>query len=798
MHDSKLAPRAAVAVLLAAVTFGVYADVRHHEFLNYDDGEYVTENPAVRAGLTPSSVVWALTSIHSATWHPLTGLSHMLDCELFGLDAGAHLAVNVVLHVAAVLVLLATLHTATGELLPSAFVAALFALHPLHVESVAWVSERKDVLSGLLWMLTMWCYVRYARRPSRSRYLLVAVAFTTGLLAKPMLVTLPFVLLLLDLWPLGRLATDGGGARADAPSAARPTRRRGAGSRASAPARDVVSPRRGASAARPAVVPSRLGTLVIEKVPLLVLAAAMSAITYVVQSRAGAIASFASVPLADRLANAVVSYVWYLAKTLWPTGLAVFYPLHLPIPLWQVLGALVVLVGISLLAARNVGRHPYLLVGWAWYLGTLVPVIGIVRAGEQARADRFTYLPLIGIFLMIAWGIPALLAGWRHRRPALAAGAAAASVALAIASWFQVRYWRNSSTLFRHALAVTDGNYVAHNNLAVALDRSGDADEAMRHYAAALALKPDYARAHVNVGQALAARGDAAAAAAHYAQALEIDPASAMAHYDLGLLLAGEGKLDDAIRHYRAAIRSDPGYAKAYNNLGWALAEEGKVDAAVAEYRQALRRDPAMAAAHNNLGVALERLGRPGEAVEQYAAAVRLIPDDAKARFNYAGALGDAGRGDEAIAQYREAARLAPELPQARYALGAALAARGRAREAIAEYRAALRSKADWPEVERDLAWLLATADEPGLREPREAVALAESAERGTAGKDPEVLRVLAAAYAAADRFGDATQAAERALELARRGNRATLVEDLEARLRAYRQAEHVTPGVRG
>ncbi len=694
-----------LALALVVAIAVVYAPVRGHQFLNYDDPEYVTENPVVRSGITAESVGWALVSVHHATWHPLTSLSHLVDVELFGLDAGAHLAVNVVLHALATLVLFAVLVGMTGARWPSAWVAALFALHPLHVESVAWVSERKDVLSGLFWMLTLACWLAYVRRPGPARYAAVVVVFVLGLLAKPMLVTLPFVLALLDLWPLGRW--------------------------------------RAATAWR----------LVIEKLPLLALAAAVSVVTYLAQRHAGAIGSLAATPFSYRVGNALVSYVTYLRKTLWPSDLAVFYPPAATLHAGTALAAAAVLAAITVAAVRARRRHPYLLVGWLWYLGALVPVLGLVRQGDQAMADRFTYLPLVGVLVMAAWGAERLAATSTAARRVVVAGAAASAVACAVLSARQVRLWADSETLFRHALAVTHDNYVAHTNLGVALMERDAVDEALTHYRAAIAAAPGYADAHLDLGLALARLGRTEAAAAAYADAVRLDPTSAAAEYDWGLLLAERGDLAGAIAHYERALAIDPRHAKAENNLGWALAEQGRLEDAVTHYQRALALAPDLIATHNNLAVALEGLGRHDEALERYRTTVTLAPAEPRAHANYAALLADRGRGAEAIAEYREALRLRPA----------------------------------WPEVARALAWILATDPDPRLRDGAAAVALAERANTETGGRDPESLDVLAAAYAATGRLSDAVTTAERALAAARAAGRGDLAEGIAGRLAGYR-----------
>ena len=481
-------------------------------------------------------------------------------------------------------------------------------------------------------MLTLGSYVGYVRRPSRARWEAVVIAFALGLLAKPMLVTLPFVLLLLDVWPLAR--THGAGA----------TR----------------------------------GALVREKIPLFALAAAASVVTVIAQRHAGALASLGSAPLSYRVGNALVSYATYLRKTVWPSDLSPFYPPATTLSAWTALAAAAVLGALTALTLAYARRAPYVLVGWLWFLGMLVPVIGIVRQGDQAMADRFTYLPSIGLFVLVAWAAEACTRGRRAARRASVVGGMLALAACLAATAQQIGYWEDSETLFAHALAVDPDNYVAHANLGVALDADGRHDEAMAHFARAIAAQPTYAKGHLNLGNALAHRGRGDAAEAEYREALRLDPRSAPAAYDLGLLLAERGALDDAIALYHRALTLDPSYTKAWNNLGWALASKGALDDAVGAYEHALALDPTLTAAQNGLAVALEGLGRTDEALAHYAAAVRLAPAEPRAHANYAAVLANVGRYDEAIASYREALRLAPDLPEVREALAEAVASRAR------------------------------------------------------------------------------------------------------------------------
>ncbi len=658
------------AALVAAGAF-VYAPVRHHEFVNFDDAQYVSQNHAVTGGLNGRSLSWALTTGHAGNWHPLTSLSHMLDVELYGLDPGPHHLTSAVLHVVNALLLFGLLLRMTGALFRSAFVAALFELHPLHVESVAWIAERKDVLSGLFFFLTLWAYVAYVRRPRASGYALVVVLFVLGLMAKPMLVTLPFVLLLLDVWPLGR--------------AAEPLARR---------------------------------RLVVEKLPLVGLALASSVITVLVQRHAGAIKGLGVLPFDRRLATAVLAYVTYAAKAIWPSGLAAIYPYPASSPPWPILGAVALLAAASALTVRAAPRHPYLPVGWFWYLGTLVPVLGLVQVGSQPWADRYTYLPAIGLFIIVSWGTVDLLARRPHGNVLLGAGAAVVLAGCAITARTQVGYWRNSVALWEHALEVTAGNHRAESNLAHALARQGRLDEAMAHYVAALRIDPDFAEAHNNLGLVLADQGKVGEAMSHYAKALVVLPDYLEAHDNLGVALMGQGRDTEAIRHFSEAVRIDPTIAVSHNNLGVACAHQGRLDAAAREFAEALRLDPGypeaqtnLAVAHNGLGAALGDQGKADEAIDHYVQALRLRPDLADAHANLARALAGKGRPDEAVREILEAVRLQPGDADLHYDAAVLLVRAGHATEAVPHLRTALTLAPTHAEARRALVALTAAHD---------------------------------------------------------------------------------------
>jgi Flp pilus assembly protein TadD len=602
-----------VAVVLAILVLSVYWQVEGHGFIGFDDNEYILDNPIVLRGLTLEGALSAFTTFHAANWHPLTWLSHMLDVELFGPSAGWHHRMNVLYHLLNTELLFLVLWRMTGGLWQSAFVAALFGVHPLHVESVAWVAERKDVLSTLFWMLTMGAYLRYARRPGIGRYLLVIAVFALGLMCKPMMVTLPFVLLLLDWWPLGRMT----------------------------PADSSVSP----SWRRYVPVFFRL---VWEKVPLLGMSAISCAITYLAQAKGGAISQFEHLPFGSRISNALVSYVIYLGKMVWPASLAVFYPhpefIRLGVPIWQVTGAILLLCGLSIIALREGHRRPYLAVGWLWYLGTLVPMIGLVQVGMQAYADRYTYVPLIGVFIALAWGIPELLAGWRFRRLALGVSGGALVIALSVAGWSQVGYWRDGVTLFSRALAVTDRNWVAMNSLGVAYVKLGQYQQAIVNFREALRIMPSYAEAWGNLGVAYANLGQHQEAIGYSRKALQIKPDHAATWNNLGMSYGILGQYQEAIGAFQEALRIKPDYLDAWRNLGVAYERIGQYQQAMVYYREALRIMPIDADAWNNLGVASEKLGQLQQAIGYYQEALRIKPDLTEVRNNLVRANGKLGQ----------------------------------------------------------------------------------------------------------------------------------------------------------
>ena len=623
---------------LAALVVFVFSPVRHFEFVSFDDPWFVSRNTNVLAGLTWHGVAWAFTAGSEFYWHPLTWLSHMLDVQLFGLDAGWHHVTSAVIHGANTLLLFWLLRRMTGATWRSACVAALFAVHPLHVESVAWIAERKDVLSTLFLLLTIWAYVWYAHQPAVRRYLLVMLLFALGLMAKPMLVSLPVVLLVLDLWPLERMRLG---------QSTQKTRVKGADARR---------------------LP--VGRLVLEKLPLLALAIASTIVTFLVQRSAGAVAPLDALPLQYRLTNAVVSYVAYIGMTLWPSGLAVFYPYPPGMPAWwKVAGAALACVVISIGAWRTVRRHPYVAAGWLWYLITLLPVIGIVQAGDQVMADRFTYVPFVGLAIVVVWGIPRLVERWSMSRVALPAAAGAAILACAIVARGQVWFWQDSATLWGRALEVTSGNHRAHAGVGALLADAGKYDEAAVHYQEAVRLAPSAANYRSLLGDVYSKQGKQSEAFAEYSAAARLDPGSATAQVNLGTILARQGRAKEAVAHFTEAVRLEPNDAMAHVGLGVSLIAMGQVDAGIAEYNTALRIDPGAPGTFNNLGIAFAGSGRLAEAITAFTEAVRLDPSWELPRFNLGVALAKSGRDREAISAFNDVIRINPGNDAARRAL---------------------------------------------------------------------------------------------------------------------------------
>jgi Tfp pilus assembly protein PilF len=570
---------------LAVITFGIYAQVIGHQFITYDDDWYIKENSMVSRGVTLAGLAWAFTTFYQANWHPLTWIAHMIDSQLFGMNAGGHLLVNALIHVANTLLVFWFLLRTTRARWPSMLVAALFALHPLHVESVAWASERKDTLSTFFGLLSLIAYVRYTESLSWKRYVVVAVMLTLGLMAKPMLVTWPFVMLLLDYWPLRRVH-DGEAAK----------------------------------------------RLVREKLPLFVIVAVSCVITMFAQSHGGAVRTATEVPVAMRLSNALVSYAKYLLLMFWPHDLAVNYPPGpTGIPAWQIIAAAVVLTGITAFCLFQRNRRPYLIVGWLWFLGTLVPVIGLVQVGGQTMADRYFYIPSIGLFIVIAFGLADIAKRQRVSRALGATVAGGILLILAALTNAQIQRWRDSVTLFEHTLAVTSPNLPIEYSLGLALRRSSRYDEAVAHFEKALQLQPDDYNSLWNMGD----------------------------------IRSYQDRLPEATDYYQAAIRSQPDAPKAHARLGQALWQQNRIEAASDEMRRASQLAPKDPDIRRNFGLVLARQGRISEAIDQFHEEVRLNPNIAEAHANLGLVLLESGKTQESIPEFEAALRLKPELKAA-------------------------------------------------------------------------------------------------------------------------------------
>jgi tetratricopeptide (TPR) repeat protein len=756
-NEGRSKQRVFIGLLLVLITAAVYWPVAKQGFINFDDPDYVSGNLRVQAGLTLGSVRWAFTSLYATNWHPLTWLSHMLDCQIYGLRPGGHHATNLLLHIVNSLLLFGLLGRLTGALWRSAFVAALFALHPLHVESVAWVSERKDVLSAFFFMLTLWAYARYVE----VWYGAALVLFALGLMSKPMLVTLPFVLLLLDYWPLGRLQ--------------------------SSTAEHLLST---------AEQRSTLKRLAVEKIPFFALSALSCVLTFLVQRACGAMTPLEKAPFELRLANALVAYARYLGKTLWPTRLAVFYPYsQLSLESWQVMGAALLFMVATVAIVRVAKKQPYLLVGWLWFLGTLIPVIGLVQVGKQALADRYTYLPHIGLFIIIAWGAAAVVTRLKWPRLIFIVAAVLIVAGCGILTSRQLSYWRDTKTLFQHAVAVTSGNFIAYTVVGNALVEEGKLPEAIEQCRKALQIAPDYPEAHNTLGNIYAKQEKYDEAIGSYHAAVESDPMYADPHYGMGDILVKQGKFVEAEAQCREALRLAPMHLPAMFCLATVLHRQGKLDEAADYYRRILELKPDLYAPRRYLGNILVAQGKPDQAISELLLSLRIRPEDADTHVVLGVVLLNKNRIDEATAQFLEAARLQPTNAIANYQLALIHQGRRETSAAIDYYRKALRAQPDWPESLNNLAWILAANPDATLRDGAEAVALAERACKLTGYKEGIFVGTLAAAYAEAGRFQEAVSSAEKARSLALAAGQKEIAQKNQDLLELYRagRAYHET-----
>lgn len=732
-----------ICLLLVAAVWAVFGQTIRDQFVNFDDEDYFLGNPHVQTGLNRANMAWAFQVGYAANWHPLTWLSLMLDAQLFGPGpAGPHLT-NVLLHAANAVLLFLLLRRLTDALWPAALVAALFAVHPLHVESVAWVSERKDVLCAFFFLLTLLTYASYAWCVAQSNFRMAAVYglsllfFALGLMSKPMVVTVPFVLMLLDYWPLQRLSV------------------------------------------------STLPKLICEKIPFLALSVISSVLTLIAQKTA--LTLTLTLPFWIRLGNALISYVLYLGQMVKPTGLAVFYPYYQNRTFYlKVTLSVLFLLGISAAVWRWRKRSPYLLFGWLWYLGMLVPVIGLLQVGGQAHADRYTYLPLIGIFIMLVWAINDFVPTWRQRSVVFAVIAAGVTGALMISAFRQALYWHDSESLWKHTIACTAHNHVAHGDLGAVFFRQGRNTEAAEQFQEALAINPRYVEAHNNYGLVLVQQGHVDDAIAQYQAALKIKPKSAEAHVNLGNVLVTKGQAEAGIEQFKEALQCDPNMSEAHNDWGAVLLTHGHPAEAGSQFEQAVALNPYYAEAENNWGTALVEQGKVAEATAHYLKSVQLKPDYAKAQFNLANLLAAQGRTREAIAHFQSAVASAPDLIRARYQLGVLLQSVGQYAAAVEQYQKILQQDPRHVPTQNNLAWLMATCPDASLRNGRKAVETAEQAIQYSGGKHPELLDTLAAGFAEDGEFDVAVTTARSALELAGEQNNQALVNEIKARLALY------------
>jgi Flp pilus assembly protein TadD len=809
-----------VSILLFVLVAWVFLPSIHNGFVSLDDPLYLHAKAPVQTGLSRENIRWAFANVDAGFWHPLTWLSVMLDCELFGLRPGGHHLTSLLLHAANAVLLFLVFQRMTRATWRSAVVAALFALHPLHVEPVAWVADRKDVLCALFWLLAMLMYVRYAEKskvqspkpkaeggaakpdaprptphaavPSHSSifhsqsawyYFLSLLFFACGLMSKTMIVTLPFVLLLLDWWPLRRF--------------------------------------RPATAPAPPAIAARPSTLVLEKLPFLAAGFVCSLATIHGQQEMGALPAASDLPIPARVANALISCTHYLAQTFWPAGLAADYPYSRTFPAWHVAGALLLGLVLSAWGVGAARRRPYLAFGWAWYAVTLLPVIGLIQVGGHARADRYTYLPLIGIFTLLVWGVSDLTKRWR-RQALLLSAATLVVISLCIAlTRQQIGYWKSSETLLRHLLLVAPDSSLAHNNLGEVLLRKGQLDQAIGHFREAIRLAPKDPVAQCNLGIALDGQGRLDEAISHLRQAVRLAPDDPHPHYNLAVALLGAGQLDEAIDHLQKTLSLAPGgaeasrtpdippgrpelpaqpigrprtspqlspeLAEAHCKLGAALGMKRRPDEAIAHLEQALRLSPDYADAHWNLGVELGKKGRLDAAIAHFQRALEIQPGFPAAGYDLGIALLRAGRVNEALVTFQKVTEMQPANARAHNNLGTLLLQKGRVDEAIAHYQRAIELQPDQADLPNNLAWVLATSPQASVRNGARALGLAQQAERLSGGKDPAILGTLAAAQAECGRFPEAVATARRALELALAQSNTAQVPALRAQIESYR-----------
>jgi tetratricopeptide (TPR) repeat protein len=743
----KLNQATVICVLLGLAVATVYLPAVFLDFTNYDDTYYVTENPHVRGGLTRANVAWFFTHTCVANWQPVTLLSHALDCQIYGLNPAGHHLTSVLLHGANTIVLFLLLQSMTGAAWRSAAVAALFALHPLHVESVAWISERKDVLSTLFGLLSLWAYVKYVWGKSEIRnpkpetnpkfetgsgkiyYVLALAFFALGLMSKSMLVTWPCVMLLLDYWPLGRLRF------AEMNIDGEPDSRRSA------------------------LTTRRLIPVVVEKLPFFALSMTMSIVTFFTFKEGKAVAPLEAIPIGTRVLSAAISYIGYMRKLIWPSDLAPIYPRNLDWPVWEMAVAPVLLAVITALAIWKRDRRPYALAGWAWYLGTLLPVIGLVQIGSHAMADRYTYIPAIGLMWSVVWMAADCVATGTWRQMALATAATAGLLSCTIIAQKQLMYWQNTETLFRHAVAVTSNNYIAWSSLAFDYAKRHEAREAEQCFRTALAIKPRSTFLLDKLAGVLIDQGRYDEAMAQCETALQLEPQMAAAHGTVGLALMKQGKTQQAIEQYEESLRLDPEEASAHYNLANALARQGEYEKAREHYQESVRLEPTSAEAHNNLGYMLTRENKLNDAMSEFRAALALEPGSWHARYGLGDALARQGKLKEAANEFLEVLKIEPKAASAQ------------------------------AQINR-IAWILASAPDPQTRDGAKALELTQRVCELTSYTNAVAIETLAVARAETGHFTEAITSAEQARSLASSAGQNEVARKAEELLELFRAGQ--------
>jgi tetratricopeptide (TPR) repeat protein len=731
-------------VLLIGAAF---EPLRHNAFINYDDNKYITENPHIQSGITIQSIKWAFTSTQQSNWHPLTWLSHMLDIELFGLDPLGHHLHNLLLHTISTVLLFWLLYKMTGAVWCSAFVAMAFGIHPLRVESVAWAAERKDVLGALFWMLTIAAYLYYVKRGGIYRYLLVILCFAMGLMAKPMLVTLPIVLLLLDFWPLGRVS-------------------------------------------------GNMARLVVEKIPLLILVLASCIITYQVQQSGGSVTLHMSPDVL--VTNALGAYTSYLGKLVWPVDLAVLYPMkgvqnphdkQWPAG-YLVLAFSILLAGCALAAARH-RKKPYLLTGWFWYVITLIPVIGIVRIGAHLIADRYTYLPSIGIAILVAWTMKDLSKHWPYRKRILAAACGLLAAAMILGTRTQSAYWKDSVTLYEHTLAVTRNNYIIYNNLGCEYLGMGKLDKAKECFRTATQeINPAFADANYNMAILLGKQGQYEDAINYLRGVLSVEPDNTDANYNIALLLGKQGQYAGTIDYLYRVIQAEPANPEHYHNMIFSLIKLRRFDEAADYLNRRLQLESNKADRNTEMADILIVAKEPNAAADFLGKAMTTNPDKAAVYSKTGALLQSQNKIDEAIALYQEALRIKPDDNKIYWELASTLVKMKRYSQAVDAYRRLLQLEPNHLLTLNNLAWILATTPDSTIRNPAEAAPLALKACQMSQFKNPNYLDTLAAAYAAAGQFKEAIEAAQKAIDQAKTTGQTQLVEEVTKHLQLYQASK--------